>query len=159
MKLVSACLLGINCNYKGSSKPNAGLLEEFKKGGLFPVCPEVMGKLPTPRPASQMHGGSGLDVIEGRARVINAEGGDVTENFVDGANAALEIAKTTGAKEAVLKARSPSCGVGKVYDGFSGNLIEGDGVFAAVLKKNGISVTTEDDLKPALNAEEPRLQR
>lgn len=96
MKLVSACLLGINCNYKGSSKPDAKLLKLLKSGELFPVCPEVMGRLPTPRPASQIHGGTGLDVLEGRARVISAEGNDVTKSFLEGTSAALEIANSIG---------------------------------------------------------------
>lgn len=147
MKLVSACLLGINCNYKGQSKPDPKLLEEFRKGLLYPVCPEVLGKLSIPRLGSEISGGTGLDVINGKARVVNKSDGDVTKNYVDGAIATLKIAQTVGAKEAILKARSPSCGCGRIYDGtFSGTLIEGDGVAAALLKKNGIKVITEEEL-------------
>lgn len=145
MKLVSACLLGINCNYKGESKPNLKLLDEFKGGLLYPVCPEVLGKMNIPRPASQMSGGTGLDVINGKAKVINSDGVDVTKNFINGAFAVLEIAESIGANEAILKARSPSCSCVKVYDGFSGNLIDGDGVTAALLKKNGMKVMPEED--------------
>jgi uncharacterized protein YbbK (DUF523 family) len=146
MKLVSACLLGINCNYKGEGKPNPKLIEEFKEGLLYPVCPEVLGRMKIPRPAAEISGGTGLDVIDGKAKVIDANGADVTKNFMDGAFAVLGIAKSVGAKEAVLKARSPSCGCAKIYDGtFSGNLIDGDGVTAALLKKNGVKVMTEED--------------
>lgn len=142
MKIVSACLLGINCNYKGQGKPNEELIEEFKKGGTFPVCPEVMGGLAVPRDAAEIKGGDGLDVIEGRARVITLKGKDVTENFIKGAEATLKIAEMVGAEEAVLKTKSPSCGCGKIYDGnFSDTLIDGDGVTVALLKKNGIKVS------------------
>lgn len=146
MKLVSACLLGINCNYKGSSKLNAKLLEEFKKGFLYPVCPEVLGRLKVPRPAAEISKGAGAEVISGNAKVVNADGTDVTKKFTDGAIAVLEIAKAVNAMEAIFKARSPSCGCGKIYDGtFSGRLVDGDGVTAALLKMNGISVHTEED--------------
>ena len=146
MKLVSACLLGINCNYKGKSKSDPKLLEEFKGGLLYPVCPEVLGRMGIPRPAAEMSGGTGLDVINGKARVIDSNGADVTKNFIDGAFAALEIAESVGAEEAILKARSPSCGCTKVYDGtFTDTLIDGDGVTAALLKKNGVKVITEED--------------
>ena len=146
MKIVSACLLGVNCNYKGKSKPDPRLLEEFGKGQLYPVCPEVMGGLDIPRPAAEIRGGAGLDVIDGRARVVNAEGDDVTNNFLGGASAVLELTRAVGADEAILKARSPSCGCGRIYDGtFSDTLIDGDGVTAALLRKNGIKVRTEED--------------
>lgn len=145
MKLVSACLLGINCNYKGKSKPSLKLLEEFKGGLLYPVCPEVMGRMKIPRPGAAISGGTGLDVINGKAKVINSEGVDVTKNFIEGAFATLEIAETIGAEEAILKARSPSCGCAKIYAGFSDTLIDGDGFAAALLRKKGVKVRTEED--------------
>ena len=75
------------------------------------------------------------------------DGRDVTENYNSGAFAALEKAKMFGCTAAILKARSPSCGKGKIYDGtFTGTLTERDGVCAELLIKNGISVYTEDEI-------------
>jgi uncharacterized protein YbbK (DUF523 family) len=142
MKLVSACLLGLNCNFKAENWLKPELLEEFKKGNLFPVCPEVQGGLPVPRVPSEIQGGTGVDVIEGKAKVVNMQGKDVTAQFLKGANEALRIAQAVGAKEALLTERSPSCGCGKIFDGsFKDKFIVGDGVTAALLKKNGIKVT------------------
>jgi len=145
MKIVSACLLGINCNYKGKSKLSQKLSDEFKNGSLYPICPEVLGNLGIPRPSAEIKGGTGLDVLNGKVKVINLDGKDVTKNFIEGAFEVLKIAKAIDAREAILKARSPSCGCGEIFDGtFSGNLINGDGITAALLKKNGIKVMTEE---------------
>jgi len=106
----------------------------------------VLSGLPTPRPPAEIQGGDGRDVLEGRARVVNIEGKDVTAEFLAGAQKALRIAQRRGIKEAVLKARSPSCGVGQIYDGsFSGRLREGDGVTTALLKRGGIIVKNNED--------------
>jgi uncharacterized protein YbbK (DUF523 family) len=141
LKLVSACLLGVNCNFEAKNWLNPALLEEFKKGNLFPVCPEVLGGLPVPRVPAEIQGGTGADVIEGKAKVVNMHGEDVTEQFLKGANEALRIAQAVGAREALLIERSPSCGCGKIFDGsFKDKFIAGDGVTAALLKKNGIKV-------------------
>ena len=135
--LVSACLLGVNCRYKGDGKRNEKILELGNKHTLIPVCPEQLGGLPTPRAPAEQQGG----------RVINKAGQDVTKAYRSGAEAALYIAKLNHVKFAVLKSRSPSCGSGMIYDGsFSGKLIGGDGVCAALLKQNGIEVFTEDEL-------------
>lgn len=135
--LVSACLLGVNCRYKGDGKPCRAVLDMAGKHTLIPVCPEQMGGLPTPRPPAEQKGG----------RVVTKDGADLTDAFVRGARDALIPALLNGADYAVLKARSPSCGKGKVYDGsFSGTLVDGDGVFAALLKKEGIPVYTEEEL-------------
>ena len=135
--LVSACLLGVNCRYKGDGKRNERILELSKKHTLIPVCPEQLGGLRTPREPAEQQGG----------RVINKAGQDVTQAYRSGAEAALYIAKLNHVKFAVLKSRSPSCGSGMIYDGsFSGKLIGGDGVCAALLKQNGIEVFTEDEL-------------
>jgi len=148
MKICSACLLGINCNYKGKSKPSGRLIEEFNHGEVFPVCPEVLGGQSIPRPNAEISGGSGVDVLEGKARVIEPDGKDVTDEFVKGAEEVLRIAKAIGSKEAIMKQRSPSCGCGQIYDGtFSGNVISGDGVTTALLKKNGIRVISDEDLE------------
>ena len=148
MKIVSDCLIGINCNYKGESKLNQNLFEDFKKGYLFPVCPEVLGGLPIPRLPAEIRDGNGLDVLKSKAKVINSDGFDVSCYFVKGAFSVLNIAKALNTKEAILKAKSPSCGCGKIYDGtFSRTLIKGDGVTTALLKKNGIKVYTEENFK------------
>jgi uncharacterized protein YbbK (DUF523 family) len=152
--LVSACLVGIPCRYDGGSCPHDQLQALAAQGHILPLCPEVLGGLPTPRPPAEIQGGDGGDVLEGRARVVNIEGKDVTGELLAGAQRALCIAKRWDIKEAVLKARSPSCGVGQIlalsfaegYDGsFSGRLVEGNGVTAALLKREGIIIKNEED--------------
>lgn len=147
ISLVSACLVGIKCRYDGKSNPHQKLTEPFKKGSLIPICPEHFGGLSTPRPPAEIFGGDGQDVLSGKAKVIQKDGTDVTENFIRGAKIVLEFAGRLDVKEVVLKARSPSCGCGLIYDGsFSDELIPGDGVTTALLKQNGIKVKTEEDL-------------
>jgi uncharacterized protein YbbK (DUF523 family) len=140
-------LVGINCNWKGGNSLDDRLHEEFGKGGLLPICPEILGGQSVPRPNAEIVGGSGSDVLEGNAKVMDPDGNDVTSQFIEGAQETLRIARVVGAKEAILKARSPSCGCGKTYDGtFSHRLIDGDGVTAALLKKNGVVVRTEEQI-------------
>jgi len=137
MKLCSACLLGIKCRYNGKGKANKKVIELAKQKVLLPVCPEQLGGLATPREPAERRG----------KRVIAKSGKDVTDNFIRGAEQILKLANLLGIKEAILKQKSPSCGSGKIYDGtFSNNLIKGDGVTAALLKKNKIKVITEEDL-------------
>ena len=143
MKLVSACLIGVNCNFEGKNWLNLKVFEEFAKGGLFPVCPEVLGGLPIPRVPAEIVGGVGSDVLEDKAKVVNMQGADVTSQFVKGAYEVLKVAQAIGAKEALLTEKSPSCGCGMIFDGsFSNKFISGDGVAAALLKKNGVKVTS-----------------
>ncbi len=138
MKIVSACLAGIKCNYKGASKPSPKVIEMLNSGKAIPFCPEIYGGLPTPREPAERSGD----------RVLTKYGKDVTANFLAGAEEGLRIAKMCECEEAILKARSPSCGSGYTYDGtFSEKLVERDGVFAEMLKKNGITVRTEEDLE------------
>ena len=155
MKLCSACLLGVKCRYDGKSRPNEKVLALAKKEILIPVCPEQLGGQQTPRPNSEIKNGTGADVLKGKAKVVEREAIergntgslDVTEQFIKGAEESLNIAKTFGIKEAILKQRSPACGSGRIYDGsFSGRLIKGDGVAAALLKKNKIKVISEEEL-------------
>jgi len=142
MKLVSACLLGINCTFEGKNKLDPQILEDFKSGELYPICPEVLGGLSIPRIPAEIQSGDGLDVIEGKAYVVNMQGIDVTDEFMKGAYEALRIAEVIGAKEALLVEKSPSCGCGEIFDGtFTGKLKQGDGVTTALLKKKGIKVT------------------
>lgn len=129
------------CRYDGKASTDTYVEELVQRDEALCVCPECMGGMTTPRHCSEIVGGDGYDVLDGRARVMNSAGEDVTEFFIRGAQATLEACKKHGVHHAVLKAKSPSCGAGKVYDGsFTGSLKPGDGVTAALLKRNGISV-------------------
>lgn len=146
--LVSACLVGIPRRYDGGSCPHDQLQALAARGDVLPICPEVSGGLPTPRPPAEIQGGDGSDVLDGQAQVVNIEGKDVTAEFLAGAQTALRIVQRWNIKEAILKARSPSCGVGQIYDGsFSGRLVERDGVTAALLKREGIIVKSEEEVR------------
>jgi uncharacterized protein YbbK (DUF523 family) len=145
--LVSACLAGRACRFDGSANPDDEVARLVAEGRAVLVCPEVDGGLGTPRPAAEIVGGSGKDVIEGTARVITNTGQDVTDAFLRGAQRALKMAQRTGATTAILKARSPSCGAGAVYDGsFSRTMQPGDGVTAALLRSNGIEVSSDEEI-------------
>jgi uncharacterized protein YbbK (DUF523 family) len=149
--LVSACLVGVACRYDGRTCPDAKLNALATQGKLVPFCPEVVGGLSTPRLPAEISGAfDGLDghaVLDGLTRVVRSDGADVTEPFIAGAQAALGLAKRLEIQQAILKANSPSCGVERTYDGrFLGLLVPGDGVTAALLKRNGIEVITEDAL-------------
>ena len=134
--LVSACLVGINCRYDGGNCLDNKLLGLWHKGELFPVCPEELGGLSTPRPNSEIDSGSGEDVLEGKASVKTIEGKDVTTFFVAGAHQTLNIVRDFDITEAIMKSKSPSCGVGTIYR--KGRLVRGNGVCAALLLKEGI---------------------
>jgi len=142
--LVSACLLGIECRYDGRSTPNAFLLERIRKGLLLPVpvCPEQLGGLPTPRAPNEIDRGDGEDVLAGRARVVDSDGLDRTENFLRGARQTLALAQLLSVKVAYLKQKSPSCGFGFIKRG--GETVPGNGVTAALLLRHGIRVVPVD---------------
>ncbi|MFQ6056992.1 MAG: DUF523 domain-containing protein [Methanosarcinales archaeon] len=145
MKIVSACLIGIRCRYDGKSKSNKEIMRLFQEEKLIPLCPEQLGGLTTPREPAELTG-DGLEVLNGKAKVIRKSGKDVTENFLRGAKETLKIIKLLRIKEAILKQRCPSCGCGMIYDGtFSGRLVKRDGVTAALLKLNGIKIITDED--------------
>ena len=148
VKLVSACLLGVECRWDGKSKPCDKLIEMMKEGELIPVCPEQLGGLSTPRIPSEVMDGNGKSVVDGKNKVMNRDGKDVTANYIKGAKEALKIAKMVGATEFIGANKSPSCGKGLTYDGsFSGKLVMGDGVTAALLKKHGIKVVSVSELE------------
>jgi uncharacterized protein YbbK (DUF523 family) len=114
---------------------------------IIPVCPEQLGGLSTPRARQEIQGAFGEAVLDGKCRVKNKNGEDVTRELLQGAKETLEIARHYGVTEFIGKAKSPSCGCGKIYDGsFSGKLTDGDGVTTALLKRNGIEVITEEEL-------------
>lgn len=153
MILVSACLLGHNVKYSGGNNYCELLARSQYVSLLLPICPECSGQLPIPRPPCEITGGCGSDVLLGRARVCCKNGVDVTANFISGAQKVLALAQTAQITAAILKARSPSCGSGQIYNGnFDGTLISGDGVTTALLKQHGIAVYTELELTEALLA-------
>lgn len=136
MILVSACLAGVECRYNGTAFSCANIVELVVSGRAIGVCPEVLGGLPVPRKPAEIVGES----------VMTLDGQDVTAQYRAGAAAALRIAMETGCESAILKARSPSCGLGRIYDGsFSGRMVDGDGVFANLLKQAGIVVYTDEE--------------
>ncbi|MGY2289260.1 DUF523 domain-containing protein [Pseudomonas sp. SDO528_S397] len=152
--LVSRCLLGHKVRYDGgASGPFDPLAAWQAEGRVVALCPEVAGGLPTPRPSAEIPGGQGVDVWEGRAQVLTAQGQDFTEAFLDGARQALALVQRHGIRIAVLKANSPSCGNVLTYDGtFSGVKVPGEGVTAALLKRHGVQVFSELQLPEALAA-------
>ena len=132
--LVSACLLGVRCRYDGKSKPHPAVERLMEQHTLIPVCGEIFGGLPTPRVSAERQG----------ARVVTADGRDVTAAYRRGAEEVLRLAKLYGCKAAILKERSPSCGSGRIYDGtFTGTLTDGWGVTAELLRDHGICVIGE----------------
>lgn len=134
--LVSACLMGVNCRYKGDGSMIPEISRLMERCHLVPVCPEIMGGLATPRTPAERSGG----------RVITRDGEDVTEAYEKGADEAARLAALYGCRYALLKERSPSCGSGEVYDGtFGKKLVPGDGVAAARLKKEGVAVYGESE--------------
>lgn len=140
MILISACLAGVNCKYSGDNNYNEKVANLLKRGDVILICPEQMGGLPTPR--------LGAEIVEkdGKRYVYMKDGTDVTEQFERGANEVLEIAKKVNATKAILKSRSPSCGVDIIYDGtFTKTKIDGDGITAKLLRDNGIEVISSDD--------------
>ena len=146
MIIVSACLCGENCKYNGRNNRNDKVLDFIRDKETYFICPEELGGLSTPREASEMQGDA-KEVLYGNGRIISISGKDVTKEFVDGAYKSLELAKKVGAKKAILKAKSPSCGKGNVYDGsFSGKLVSGNGITAQLFEDNGIMVISEENL-------------
>lgn len=140
--IVSACLFGCDCRYKGDNCKKEELVALAKRHTLVPVCPEQLGGLPTPRNPAEICGD----------KVLSNAGKDVTNEYKKGAETALYIAKTVGADAAVLKANSPSCGKGIIYDGtFTGQKTAGDGVTAKRFAAAEIPVFTEDEIENLLS--------
>jgi uncharacterized protein YbbK (DUF523 family) len=135
--LVSACLCGLPCRYDGRLTPLPAALELVRQGRAIPVCPEQLGGLPTPRPA--------IELRQGRA--YDQAGNDLTAAVARGAQAAADLAALADCEAALLKARSPTCGAGRIYDGtFSGKLVPGDGMLAARLRDLGVLLISDEDL-------------
>jgi uncharacterized protein YbbK (DUF523 family) len=149
--LVSRCLLGHRVRYDGGAHGPFDLLQRWQaEGRVVALCPEVAGGLATPRPAAEIPSGQGAQVLDGRLSVLTIEGEDVTAAFVAGAEQALALVRQHGIRLALLKARSPSCGNLENYDGsFTGRRVAGEGVTAALLKRAGVQVFSEEQLPAA----------
>ena len=140
--LISACLVGDNVKYDGGNNKNPLISKLLEKYELVPFCPEVEGGLPIPRHPCEQRG----------EQVVNDLGEDKTDEFNRGADLALNICLYLKITKAVLKERSPSCGVHSIYDGtFSHKVIDGSGVTAALLKRKGITVYSEDEIPMLLD--------
>jgi len=136
MKLISSCLVGINCRYDGTNCLNEKGRKLAAREALIPVCPEQLGGLGTPGEPMRILGGGGSDVLNGTAKVVNARGEDVTAHLVKGAEEVAKIATMFGVREAIMKADSPSCGCDESLEG----------VMTAMLKRKGIRVIKEEEL-------------
>ena len=135
--MVSACLLGENCKYNGGNNLSEKVMKVIEGHEVIPVCPEVMGGLPTPRVPSEIVNGV----------VTSAEGRSVDMEFRKGAQMGLSLAKKNNVDLVILQSRSPSCGAKRIYDGtFSGNKIDGQGIFARLLTENGFRIVDVEDL-------------
>ncbi|HEK1770983.1 TPA: DUF523 domain-containing protein [Pseudomonas putida] len=152
--LVSACLLGQPVRYDGRDSGHPDLLMQWQaEGRVVPLCPEVAGGLPTPRPAAEIQGGQGGQVLDGQVQVLTVAGEDVSVAFLSGARQALALVRRHGIRVAVLKSGSPSCGNRLTYDGsFSGVKVPGEGVVAALLRREGVLVFSELELDEAQRA-------
>ena len=146
MILVSACLCGENCKYSGGNNKNEKVLEFIRDKEVVYICPEELGGLSTPRNPAEIIG-SAKGVLDNKDKIITNNDKDVTLEFLKGAWESLKIAKENKVEFAILKAKSPSCGKGMVYNGtFSGVKIKGNGLTAELLIENGIDVLTEEEL-------------
>ena len=135
--LISSCLLGISCRYDGRSVPNESAKKLKEKFDLVPFCPEIYGGLSTPRIPSERVG----------ERVMSKTGTDVTDNYNKGAEEGLMLCRLMDVEIALLKEKSPACGSMQIYDGtFTGTLVDGEGVLAELLRKNGIKVYGESQI-------------
>ena len=134
--LVSACLLGENCKYNGGNNFDEKVAAFAEGKAVIPVCPEIcLGCPRTP-----------MELVNG---VLTDRDGNVVDAQV---RAAVEeiLTKVSGEQIdcAVLKSRSPTCGVKQVYDGtFSGTLVPGSGVLAKALKDAGYKVVDAEDIE------------
>lgn len=134
---VSSCLAGCKCTYKGSDNLILKIKEMVDHGQAIMICPEVLGGLPTPRTPCEIS----------ENRVIDIDGADKTTAYQLGAKRSLEILQKNNVEVVLLKAKSPSCGKGKIYDGsFSHTVIAGDGITCQLLQNHGIVVFNEDEL-------------
>ena len=154
--LVSACLLGRPVRYDGRAKePGTDLVARWQaEGRLVPLCPEMAGGLPVPRPPAEIiPGAMATGLLAGKGAIRTAAGEDVTAAFLAGAAAALRLARQTGCRHALLTEGSPSCGVRRVHAGhFDGTMRPGEGVVAAALRTEGIAVFSHEEAEELAHA-------
>jgi uncharacterized protein YbbK (DUF523 family) len=137
--IISACLVGAKTRYNGRNAFSFEAMSRVdRERNFIAVCPEVFGGLGVPRPRAEIISGDGVDVLEGRAAVVNENRADVTEAFVRGARETLKMARLVGATKAILKEKSPSCGLNLISR--SGEAVAGTGVLAALLRSEGIKI-------------------
>jgi len=144
--ILSACLAGKNCRWDGRNNRKEEFRRWVEEGLALSVCPEELGGLPTPRTPAEITGGSGEDVLDGKAKVVNREGKDVTKEYLKGAYEVLNLVRKKGIKKAIFKVRSSSCGRDKIYNGsFNHILKKGNGVTCALLVREGVEVITDEE--------------
>ncbi len=141
---VSACLVGFRCRYDGCFKTSRSVLDLLEGQEWIPVCPEQYAGLPTPRVPMAFAGGTGQDALAGEARIVQQNGREVTQLLLNASRCLVLLGMGWGVKCAILKERSPSCGVTTTYVGEE--RVKGMGVFAAMLKVEGIEVLSEETL-------------
>ncbi|MFJ7738920.1 DUF523 domain-containing protein [Lysinibacillus sp. NPDC097287] len=145
MMLVSSCLAGLEVRYNGTHSLNNTIRKLVEENKAITICPELLGGFSTPREPAEIVGGDGNDVLDGKARVVEKSGKDVTELYIKGAHATLEKAEKINATIVILKESSPSCGSLMIYNGeFQGKKIVGNGVTSALLKRNGLQLLSEE---------------
>lgn len=146
MILISACLAGLKVRYNGTDSLDERIQQFVLENKAVTVCPELMGGFSTPREPAEIVGGDGEDVLDGRAKVVEKSGRDVTELYLKGAYATLQKALEVGATKVILKEYSPSCGSAMIYNGdFNSTKLVGVGVTTALLRRNNIVVFSEED--------------
>ena len=151
MYLVSACLCGVNCKYNGKNNLNKDCLNLLENNEAVLICPEQLGGLSTPRQPSEIQN---REMGNEEEKVVTKSGIDVTDNFIKGAEEALEIAKKSNISKAILKEGSPSCGCNFVYDGsFSGNKVKGEGITCRTLRNAGIHVMSDEEFSKKVNSD------
>ncbi|MDQ7783970.1 MAG: DUF523 domain-containing protein [Desulfomonilaceae bacterium] len=141
--IISACLAGLRTRYDGRAFPHPHLDHLAAGWTLVPVCPEVLGGLGIPRPQCRFMGGDGVEVLEGRARILDRTGRDRTSHFVRGAEEVNRVVQLVTPRLIVFKEGSPSCGVRRVD--IEGTRQPGCGVTVALLRRHGFSILTEED--------------
>ncbi len=147
MILVSSCLAGLKVRYDGRHSLHEQIQKLVVENKAITICPELSGGFSTPREPAEIIDGDGYDVLDGKAKVIDRSGKEVTDLYIKGAYVTLKLAREVKASLVVLKENSPSCGSSMIYNGeFSGIKIAGDGVTSALLKRNGFRVISEEQL-------------
>ncbi|MGE7688969.1 DUF523 domain-containing protein [Lysinibacillus sp. NPDC097214] len=146
MILISSCLAGLKVRYNGKDSLDERIQKLVLENKAVTVCPELMGGFSTPREPAEIVGGDGEDVLDGKAKVVEKSGRDVTELYLKGAYATLKKALELGATKVILKEYSPSCGSAMIYNGdFNGTKLVGMGVTTSLLRRNNIAVFSEED--------------